>query len=95
MFDFLKPKPPRMTLDEYAIMNSGDIADFLDCVILDFETTGLSPEKDEIIEIGAVRLSGFEVIDTFQTFVYTKTIISPRVSQVNAITNDMIKVHLR
>ncbi|MBM3157302.1 MAG: hypothetical protein FJ004_08480, partial [Chloroflexi bacterium] len=38
-------------------------------VSLDLETTGLNPETDEIIEIGAVRFQGEEVIDTFQTLV--------------------------
>src|SRR4030042_2815904 len=38
-------------------------------VSLDLETTGLKPETDEIIEIGAVRFQGEEVIDTFQTLV--------------------------
>jgi len=38
-------------------------------VSLDLETTGLNPETDEIIEIGAVKFQGEEVIDTFQTLV--------------------------
>jgi DNA polymerase-3 subunit epsilon/ATP-dependent DNA helicase DinG len=39
------------------------------CVSLDIETTGLDPEMDEIIEIGAVKFTGNEVVDTFQSFV--------------------------
>lgn len=38
-------------------------------VSLDLETTGLSPDSDEIIEIGAVKFLGREVLDTYQTFV--------------------------
>lgn len=38
-------------------------------VAVDVETTGLSPQKDAIIEIGAVRFGGGEILDTFATFV--------------------------
>ncbi len=36
-------------------------------VVLDFETTGLSPDEgDRAIEIGAVRLVGGEIVGRFQ-----------------------------
>ena len=38
-------------------------------VSLDLETTGLDSERDTILEIGAVRFKGDEVLDTFETFV--------------------------
>ena len=38
-------------------------------VSLDLEMTGLDPERDSIIEIGAVKFNQSEVIDTLQTFV--------------------------
>ena len=38
-------------------------------VAVDVETTGLDPKKDAIIEIGAVRFCGHEIVDTFATFV--------------------------
>ncbi len=39
------------------------------CVALDLETTGLDENRDTIIEVGAVKFQGEEIIDTFQTFV--------------------------
>ena len=39
------------------------------CVSLDLETTGVSAEADEIIEVGAVKFRGDTVLDTFQALV--------------------------
>ncbi|RLT41643.1 MAG: hypothetical protein DWI57_06690 [Chloroflexi bacterium] len=38
-------------------------------VAVDVETTGLSPQKDAIIEIGAVRFCDGEIVATFATFI--------------------------
>ena len=38
-------------------------------VALDLETTGLSPERDKIIEVGAVKFRGNEILDTFTALV--------------------------
>ena len=38
-------------------------------ISLDLETTGLDPLSDEIIEVGAVKFCGAEVLDTFNTMV--------------------------
>ena len=39
------------------------------CVSIDLETTGLSAENDRIIEVGAVKFNGAEVVETFQRLV--------------------------
>ena len=39
-------------------------------VVLDFETTGLSPDNgDRAIEIGAVKLVDGQIVDTFQELI--------------------------
>jgi predicted DnaQ family exonuclease/DinG family helicase len=38
-------------------------------VALDLETTGLDPDRDAIIEVGAVRFCADEILETFSTFV--------------------------
>ena len=41
-------------------------------VVFDLETTGFSPIKDKIIEIGAVKVEHGEITDKFSTFVNPK-----------------------
>ena len=60
-------------------------------VILDFETTGLSPNTgDRAIEIGAVRLSNGIVIDSFQELMNPGFRISSFIEEYTGITNNML-----
>ena len=47
------------------------------CVALDLETTGLDPNTDEIIEIGAIKFKGDSIIDTFHSLVNPHMELSP------------------
>ncbi|MDC0036898.1 3'-5' exonuclease [bacterium] len=60
-------------------------------VFLDFETSGLEPGKDHIIEIGALKIDeeGFE--HTFDTFVHCPVELSEKITKITKITNDMLK----
>ena len=60
-------------------------------VVVDIETTGLSPHKDEIIELSAVKVLNNEIIDTFSTLINPKGKISKKASEINGITNDMVE----
>ena len=59
-------------------------------ICFDLETTGLSPEKDEIIEIGAVKVVEGKVVDRFMQFVKPDEPISEMVTGITGITNDMV-----
>lgn len=54
-------------------------------VALDLETTGLDPEHDEIIEVGAVRFTDERVLDTYQTLVNPRRPLSARVQRLTGI----------
>lgn len=54
-------------------------------IALDLETTGLNPEQDAIIEIGAIKFSGEQVLDTFQTFVAPGTTLPYRIQRLTGI----------
>ena len=59
-------------------------------VALDLETTGLSPANDEIIEIGAVRFQGADVLDTYQTFVNPGRRLSDFIVRYTGITQELV-----
>lgn len=58
-------------------------------VVFDLETTGLSPKKAEIIEIGAVRVENGIVREKFQTYVKPYGQIPPMITVLTGITEEM------
>lgn len=61
-------------------------------VILDFETTGLSPNQgDRAIEIGAVRLINGEVTEEFQQLMNPGRRVSSFIEEYTGISNHMLK----
>lgn len=64
---------------------------FKDYIVLDFETTGLSPINNKIIEIGAIKVINNKIEDKFETLINPKVTIPPFISEKVNITNDMVK----
>ena len=61
-------------------------------VVLDFETTGLSPHYgDRAIEIGAVLVVHGVIVDRFQKLMNPGFRISPFIEGYTGITNEMLK----
>ena len=60
-------------------------------VALDFETTGLDPEKDEIIETGMVRLEMGELVEKYSQLYHPSIPIPRAVSQLTGINNQDCK----
>ena len=60
-------------------------------VALDIETTGLDPNRDSIIEIGAVKFNDKRVIDEWSALINPGKPIPPTITQLTGITNLMIK----
>ncbi len=61
-------------------------------IVLDFETTGLSPDYgDRAIEIGAVRIENGEVVDRFQALMNPGRRINRFIEDYTGITNGMLQ----
>ena len=59
-------------------------------VALDLETTGLEPDRDAIIEVGAVRFKGERVEAEYSTLVNPNRKLSPFITRLTGITDDML-----
>lgn len=61
-----------------------------DYVVFDLETTGFSPDKDRIIEIGAVKVQGGKITERFSSFVNPEVPIPFRIEELTSIRDDMV-----
>lgn len=59
-------------------------------VVFDIETTGFSPQKDKIIEIGAVKVTDGKITDRFSQFVNPKVPIPFRIVDLTGINDSMV-----
>lgn len=61
-----------------------------DFCVVDLETTGLMPEWNEIIEIGAIKVIGGKEVERFQTFVKPSEELDPFIVRLTGITDEML-----
>lgn len=66
---------------------SGYVPDY---VVFDFETTGISVIRDDIIEISAVKVKNHQVVETFSHLVNPGRHIPAGATAVNGITDEMV-----
>ena len=60
--------------------------------VIDFETTGISPQMgDRATEVAVVLLEAGRVVDRFQSLMHTGVHIPPFISQLTGITNAMVR----
>lgn len=67
----------------------GSFAD--EFVVFDIETTGLSVLTSQIIEIGAVKIKGGEVLEVFDEFVNPECPIPENIVELTGIDDSMVK----
>ncbi|SEM71679.1 exonuclease, DNA polymerase III, epsilon subunit family, partial [Butyrivibrio sp. ob235] len=80
-------------VDDYnqiVINEKGQDLDNSEIVVFDIETTGLSPIKHRIIEIGAVKLKDGEITERFSEFINPETPIPPHITRLTSIMDEMV-----
>ncbi len=78
---------------DYKISNitkSTNYEKMVDFIVIDVETTGLSPRSDEIIEIAAIKYNNFNPIEKISMLVKPKKEIPYKISLMTGITNEMV-----
>ena len=58
--------------------------------VFDTETTGLDPNVEYLTEIGGVIVKNGEVVEEFDTFVKPGKLITPKITELTGITNEMV-----
>lgn len=67
------------------------LLDDLDFVVVDVEATGAKMPPNRIIELGAYRIRGKQIVDNFLTLVNPEIPIPRFVASLTGINNDMVK----
>lgn len=73
------------------VFNAGEMPLSGEYVVLDIETTGLSQANDKIIEIGAVKIKDYSIIDRFCELIDPEIAIPPNIIELTGINDGMVK----
>jgi len=60
-------------------------------VVFDLETTGLAAGRDQICEIGAVRVKGLELVDSFQSLVNPRVALPEPIARLTGLREEELR----
>ena len=75
--------------DERGFSNADDLQDD-SYVVIDIETTGLSPKWAEIAEIGAIKVVSGKIVSKMQSLIKIKKRVPPEITKLTGITDKML-----
>ncbi|MBE7074456.1 MAG: hypothetical protein E7376_00525 [Clostridiales bacterium] len=92
-YKYVKPLPYTKMVQDNLFAVKKDYPDWImnnTFVVFDVETTGLKPDRNDITEIGAVKIVNGEIVETFQSLCKPNYIISEQITKLTGITNEMV-----
>lgn len=63
----------------------------LDLTVFDFETSGLDPEKERVIEMAALKIHKGVIVGSFNCFIKHPEPLSQKITELTGITDDDLK----
>ncbi len=93
-YQLIFPKSYQVVEQQFLFVENSPVSNFLQnntFVVFDLETTGLDSSKDEITEIGAVKIVNGELTETFSTLIKPKQIIPDFIVKMTGISNELVK----
>lgn len=76
--------------DPFEVPNIVDNPDFHTYTVIDIETSGLSRQHAEVIDLGALRVENGIITDTFSQLVQPSEPVSLEITDLTGITNEML-----
>ncbi|MCL2882594.1 MAG: exonuclease domain-containing protein [Coriobacteriia bacterium] len=64
-----------------------ELEDEPEVCLIDTETTGFSPDKDELIEVALVRMRGAKILATYDTLIRPSRSLPPEIVELTSITD--------
>jgi DNA polymerase III epsilon subunit family exonuclease len=59
--------------------------------VFDFETSGLDPQKDRVIEMAAIRIANGQIVGEFSTLVQFNGALTPKIKELTGIQDEALK----
>lgn len=81
--------PLKIQDNNISIKTNDNIFEDIFCIV-DIETTGFSPQTNNIIEIGAIKYKNGKILDSFESYVFAKE-IPDKITEITGIDVSMVK----
>jgi len=60
-------------------------------IVVDIETTGMSPTNNSITEIGAIKIINNKIVGEYSQLINPEAVITPEITAITGLTNDYLK----